>query len=152
MAAEKNCGLKEMGLMSKSVSINWALINKYKHIFKQQFRSLNVRSQILIVLSEIALNGLSIGKQKALITKLTRTPSVATLSSAVSNVDKLTDLLGSTCTNILNSVAPLKLKQTKSPSQPWLNENTRTETSVQVWRENEERIDCKFHWIFSKTA
>ncbi len=39
--------------------------------------------------------------------------------------EELLSLFNSTCTSILDSIAPLKVKRAKHKSKPWLNEPTR---------------------------
>jgi len=51
--------------------------------------------------------------------------SIIEASEPCLNIEELTDKFNSLCSNILNEVAPLRLKKPKLRSQPWLNNETR---------------------------
>lgn len=51
------------------------------------------------------------------------------------NLDELVNMFNMLCSNILNVIAPFKLKRTRSCAHPWFNDNTRV--IRQKWRKAE---------------
>lgn len=63
----------------------------------------------------------------------------------VTDADVLITLFNSTCTNILDSVAPLRMKRTKALSEPWLNDTTRAircacQQAERRWKKDKLRV------------
>jgi hypothetical protein len=52
--------------------------------------------------------------------------SILTANELPGSIDDLVSLFNSSCSNILDTIAPLKLRHPKPKPQPWLNDTTRS--------------------------
>uniref|UniRef100_G3PBI9 Uncharacterized protein n=1 Tax=Gasterosteus aculeatus TaxID=69293 RepID=G3PBI9_GASAC len=64
------------------------------------------------------------------------------------NVEELVSIFDATCTEILNSVAPLREKRRKPQKEPWLNVNTRSlrracRTAERKWKKDKLQVSLQ---------
>ena len=52
--------------------------------------------------------------------------SISTANELPGSIDDLVSLFNSSCSNILDTIAPLKRRHPKPKSQPWLDDTTRS--------------------------